>query len=548
MQSLRHFLNHWIQSKRKIIHFGLLATVIVLQLVVVIFWWMAHEQESKRAKAFEQLAELQEVERLSDELLAAIRIGQDSKHSDHEAATAQIEKIKTLLNRMRRVYTQNSKGTAPTSLENLNQWVETASPGTWQPNWEPFDYKELTESVKVDSIISKDKVKRKGLLARLGDAISGKINVQKEQLKIIISYRTDEGIKHGTVKEIMDRILKAAVAHYEKQRANVNPSFGGNTTGKTRDLSALTLAFLSDYEALLGQKITAKNNIILQMERDHAVLQRYLIVGLILLSLLISLILYRFTVRAFKFQNRIETARRQIQENLNFKNRLISLLSHEVRSPLGSIVLYSKSVQQTVNDPEIQDTFNSIQYNANSLLVLTNQILNTLRNEKEVTHLESVPFLLDYEIKMMGQSLTPLAENKGNRLVNVRRIPEDLVVVADRVKLGQLYFNLIGNAIRFTENGTIEVFSAVKADRNPNYYWLRVYIRDNGMGMQKSLLESVLDDSFYQNNQFKINQISTGLGIHLCREILYKMQGRFYIKSAPEVGTQLFFTLRIAKG
>ncbi|MCZ8170048.1 MAG: sensor histidine kinase [Flavobacterium sp.] len=402
--------------------------------------------------------------------------------------------------------------------------------------------------MKVDSIISKDKVKRKGLLARLGDAISGKINVQKEQLKIIISYRTDEGIKHGTVKEIMDRILKAAVAHYEKQRTNVNPSFGGNTTGKTRDLSALTLAFLSDYEALLGQKITTKNNIILQMERDHAVLQRYLMVGLILLSLLISLILYRFTVRAFKFQNRIETARRQIQENLNFKNRLISLLSHEVRSPLGSIVLYSKSVQQTVNDPEIQDTFNSIQYNANSLLVLTNQILNTLRNEKEVTHLEPVPFLLDYEIKMMGQSLTPLAENKGNRLVNVRRIPEDLVVVADRVKLGQLYFNLIGNAIRFTENGTIEEFSAVKPDRDPNYCWLRVYIRDNGMGMQKSLLESVLDDSFYQNNQFKINQISTGLGIHLCREILYKMQGRFYIKSAPDVGTQLFFTLRIAKG
>lgn len=545
-------LKQLIHTKRKPIHFGLLFCVIVLQLLVVLFWYIQKDTETKRSKEYEKIAELNDFSHLSGELLELLEIHQSSATtSNAEEHKASLKKLEANITAMRRLYTRYPEVKTPNSDRTLHQVFNAIQHPKSQPEFKAFDYKDITESVKVDSIITKDKIKKKGLLARLGDALSGKINVQKEQLKIIISYKSDNGIRYGTIKDQLERILKEAMAHYEDElKQSLQTGFSNNPklqlASQNKALTELSLAFLVDYEKAISQLIRKKNTLIVEMDRKNATVQNYLIVSLIILSLLISLILYRYTHLAFKYQSRIETARKQIQENLNYKNRIISLLSHEVRSPLGSIVLYSKSVSQSVDDPEMKDTFASIQYNANSLLVLTNQILNALRNEKEVFALAPAPFHLDHEITMMCKSLIPLAENKGNQLVAEMHIPVEFQVCADQVKLGQLYFNLIGNAIRFTENGNIRVVSAIKSINN-DYCWLRVYITDNGSGMHKTVLQSLLNTAYYEDTQFKINQLSTGLGIHMCREIISKMEGNFLIKSSPEKGTAIYFKIKLKR-
>ncbi|RXR23415.1 sensor histidine kinase [Flavobacterium stagni] len=546
---------HWLSlsqlfnTKRKTIHFGLLICVIVLQIMVVIFWAIEKSNETKRSKEYKKIAELHDFSELSNSFLEQLNIHQKPNQAASQNNQNTLIALKDKLTQMHNLYRQFPDLKAPESAVKLNAFIQKIENKKKQPEIKPFDYKEITESIKVDSIITKDKVRKKGLLARLGDALSGKINVQKEQLKIIISYRGQNGIRYGTIKEQMERILNETIKHYDAElKASLATGFTSDSNLKDKVsqkvLTAMSLDFLIDFEKDISRLIDQKNNIIIALDRRNEAVQNYLIISLIVLSILISLILYRYTILAFKYQVRIDAARKQIQENLNFKNKIISLLSHEVRSPLGSIVLYSKSVSRTLDDPEIKETFSSIQYNANSLLVLTNQILNALRNEKEVFALEPVPFLLEHEIVMMCKSLIPLAENKGNTLVADLRIPKNRHVLADQVKMGQLFFNLIGNAIRFTENGTIRVVSSVK-EINSHESWLRVFISDNGSGMHKSLLQSLLNAQFYDDHQIKINQLSTGLGIHICREIISKMEGNFLIKSSPEEGTEIYFKIKL---
>ena len=110
--------------------------------------------------------------------------------------------------------------------------------------------------------------------------------------------------------------------------------------------------------------------------------------------ILISIILFFFTRLAFSYERRWYVAQLRIQESLQFKDRIVSMISHEIRSPLSIVSIYSKFLSSKIKDKDLVSVFDSLQFTTNSLQTLSNQILEFSKNEREKMVLNVLFFVL----------------------------------------------------------------------------------------------------------------------------------------------------------
>lgn len=260
------------------------------------------------------------------------------------------------------------------------------------------------------------------------------------------------------------------------------------------------------------------------------------------LMLIISIILFNYTRMAFVYEKKIVTAKNEIQQSLNFKNRIMGMISHEVRSPLSILSIYSKKISTTIKDPEIKDCFNSIEFTTNSLLLLTNQILEYSKSEKHKFKLNNKKFNLKTEIDQIITSLASLVESKGNKIKLYNHVNTDYEVYSDATKIHQLFYNIVGNANKFTNKGLIWI--AINLETISDYEMnLKVEVQDTGPGISKHDLEHVFE-SYYQGTVSEIvNDFGVGLGLNLCKEIVELFNGNITIESEEINGTKVTFNL-----
>jgi signal transduction histidine kinase len=268
-------------------------------------------------------------------------------------------------------------------------------------------------------------------------------------------------------------------------------------------------------------------------------------VAIIFLMFLISLILFGFTRLAFAYEKRLTVAQEKIRQSLNFKNRIMGMISHEIRSPLSLISLYSRKISQTVKEPEVQESFKSIQFTSHSLLLLSNQILEYSKDEQYQPKLKNSNFKLKNELTQILSAMHTLAESKGNKLKVTMAIEEE-EVYADATKIHQLFYNIIGNANKFTDKGTITV---AISQENPSDFEtnLKVAISDNGRGISKNDLDHIFD-SYYQGTvSGAVNDLGIGLGLNICKEIVTLFEGNITVSSEENQGTTIDFNIFLSK-
>src|SRR5690606_23704954 len=127
-------------------------------------------------------------------------------------------------------------------------------------------------------------------------------------------------------------------------------------------------------------------------------------------------VLLSFTHVAFEYEKRLIAAQNQIRQNLVFKNRIMGMISHEIRSPLNIISMYSRKVRSLIQEKELNATFKSIEFTTNSLILLSNQILEYSKDENRELNLKNKNLFLKPEIYQIISSMTSLAEVKGNKI------------------------------------------------------------------------------------------------------------------------------------
>lgn len=276
--------------------------------------------------------------------------------------------------------------------------------------------------------------------------------------------------------------------------------------------------------------------------KTNKLIRNYAVIGLVLFMVIISGILILLTRLAFDYEKRLLLAQEKIQQNLSFKNRIVGMISHEIRSPLNILSIYSRNISKQIKDESLQESLKSIQFTTNSLSLLANQVLDYSKNENKKLELNKSEFKLKDELDEILKSLASFVENNNNKLEIKNTITENFQIHSDVVKIHQLFYNIVGNANKFTKKGIIKVDLKTEKTIN-NRLNLSIEIKDNGIGINEEDLQHIFE-SYYQGEiSANVKNLGAGLGLNLCKELIELFDGKINVTSKKNVGTTVQFNL-----
>ncbi len=218
------------------------------------------------------------------------------------------------------------------------------------------------------------------------------------------------------------------------------------------------------------------------------------------------------------------------------KTRLLAAMSHELRTPLNAIIGFSDMMRQEVLGPVSNEHYrgytDDIFQSGNDLLALINNVLDLSKIESGRFELREEPVAVGEIIAKQARFLQPVAAATGTSITV--SVPADLPAIrADQCQVGRMLMNLMGNAVKFTEGGSVTVTAELGRDGG-----VRIAIADTGIGMTNGQL-SHLGEPFYQANPAVARKRGgTGLGVALVKEMISLHGGSLRFTSEPGRGTR----------
>lgn len=455
----------------------------------------------------------------------------------------------------------NTADRSGVSIQDINSMIDSLKVVEVMPQSElkeellrlkKVNYNDILDSINIETSVQTDSIERRNLLSRLGNAISGKVDVQKEKSNTILTIKRGNNINSGDINEQLDYILKKTDDYYQKEFLNYKKRL---TVKQKNDSDFIQRnSYLLNYSNLLLKKynealVSFTNDARQKFQEQYKtsrLIRNYIVIGTIILLIAITIILFGLTRLTFQYEKRLKAAKVKIQENLNFKNRMVGMISHEIRSPLNIISILSRNLVRQVSDDTIKESLKSIQFTSNSVSSLAGQILDFSKNENKKLQLDKTTFDLKNELNEITSTLTTLVEDNDNRLYVENSIKDHIMVFSDVFKIHQLFYNLIGNANKFTEKGNVFVKLSVE-ETTYKKIKLFVEIKDEGKGIDDEELKHIFK-SYYQGKiSNKIKNLGVGLGLNLCKELIELFEGEISITSKKNVSTILSFNLLLDK-
>ncbi|MGJ8667447.1 MAG: ATP-binding protein [Patiriisocius sp.] len=240
----------------------------------------------------------------------------------------------------------------------------------------------------------------------------------------------------------------------------------------------------------------------------------------------------------------LQLAKEKAEKASLAKAQFLSTITHELRTPLYAVTGLTHLLMEE-NPKEYQkEHLNSLKFSGEYLLSLINNILDLNKLEANKVEVEKTSFNLKKRIKDVLVALKTSADDKKSKLVFDfdNSIPEKLL--GDPVKLSQILINLIGNSVKFTQNGEVAV-RVKKLDQKGRIVKLHFEIEDNGVGIskkkQKSIFETFSQGSLQINRKFG----GTGLGLSIVKNLLELMNSKINLESQLGQGSKFWFNLDI---
>jgi signal transduction histidine kinase/ActR/RegA family two-component response regulator len=227
------------------------------------------------------------------------------------------------------------------------------------------------------------------------------------------------------------------------------------------------------------------------------------------------------------------------QDALAAKARFLAVMSHEIRTPLNGVLAVAEIIRRKSRQADLDPLVDTILHSGGTLLRLLNDALDLSRAEASGLELREEPVLASGVIDDVISLWSSQAELKGVRLTAVYDGPADLWVLADRVRIQQVLNNLIGNALKFTVKGGVEV--RLSAERHGAYVRLAGAVADSGPGVPPDRLQSIFTP--FQQTEDGVRLGGAGLGLAVCRQILERMDGTIEAQANPAGGALFTFAM-----
>lgn len=224
------------------------------------------------------------------------------------------------------------------------------------------------------------------------------------------------------------------------------------------------------------------------------------------------------------------------------KSLFLANISHEVRTPMNAILGMIELAMRHAINPTTKDCLSTAKESADILLALLNDLLDSAKIESGNLQLEAAPLRLRSILDHVTRVFSVRASERG--LAFYCRTPEDIpsAVIGDQVRLRQVLFNLVGNAIKFTERGEVVVSVRVESQESEEVQ-LEFSVRDTGIGIPRDDLNRIFKP-FAQADVSTARRFGgTGLGLSISANLVALMGGRIWAESEPGQGSTFFFTI-----
>ena len=227
------------------------------------------------------------------------------------------------------------------------------------------------------------------------------------------------------------------------------------------------------------------------------------------------------------------------------KGQFLANMSHEIRTPMNAILGMLYLALKSDLTPSQHNHLAKAQGAAHSLLGIINDILDFSKIEAGKLDIESIEFGLDTVLEQLTDAIGYQSEHKGIEFLVRYDIAIPPVLIGDPLRLGQILLNLCGNAVKFTEQGEVELgFRCITA--NASDLTVQVYVRDSGIGIAPEIQDKLFE-KFTQADQSTTRRFGgTGLGLAICKNLVEMMGGRIWVEdSQPGKGTTICFTTQL---
>ena len=245
--------------------------------------------------------------------------------------------------------------------------------------------------------------------------------------------------------------------------------------------------------------------------------------------------------KRYNLENNLRSARNDAEQANQAKSQFLANMSHEIRTPLNGILGFSEMMSISETDHDKVRMLQMIEKAGNQLLQIVNDIFDYSKIEAGKINLEEGNFNF---VELISETV-----NFFEKAVQVKKLPiivnteaiEENELFGDSFKLRQILINIISNAIKFTDEGSIKVFAESK--KYNETIQTRIVIDDTGIGIEKVQLEKIFDE-FKQLEYYLTKKIKgTGLGLAITKKLIDLLNGTIVVESEPGVGSRFILSI-----
>ncbi len=242
----------------------------------------------------------------------------------------------------------------------------------------------------------------------------------------------------------------------------------------------------------------------------------------------------------------LESEKERAEYSEKVKEQFLANMSHEIRTPMNAILGMTRLLLEKEPRTDQLKYLNSIKHASDNLLVIINDILDLSKIEAGKINLESIPFDIRNEIKSVFETMKVNADDKNLELKTDIESTIPKTIIGDPYRLSQILLNLTGNAIKFTEKGSVTIKTT--SEKQGEKVLLTFSVIDTGIGIAKDKLDYIFDMFTQETSSTTRKFGGTGLGLAICKKLIELQGGAISVDSEAGKGSVFSFTLPFAIG